>query len=624
MSWMLVYACILSLLVASDATTEELDLQVETSTGTVLGLRSDLSFMNITYFRGIPYAEPPVGDLRFRKPVKKEPWEGVFNATQFGVSCPQNAYGDNWMGSILPSDEQDEDCLQLNVYAPTYFDPDEPYAVMIWIHGGGYVSGQGMLYESSFLTGFHDVVVVTINYRLGALGFITTTDEHLPGNYGLFDQIEALEWIKENIGEFGGDPDRITIFGESAGGFSCSILSHTHYTRGKNLFHRAISQSGTIYPGILLPNDVAEHWAYELGEIIGCESDTSEELAKCLREIPYEDFVEAQRGMLFVATEDNDIITSPLEDFFKNSEFYEYDVLMGSNSYEATLILPQLPTPMQPYDGLARPVYNGLVGIHIEMWFSKEHQKVRDAAFFQYEHHDDPDNDDIRHEQYVHFFNDLVFLAPTVENARLHAPPIDSSLPDPPIPLPPPGWPFPFPLDEGQSLSEENIEYLRKQVRKANEVKEEPVKSKSREKQGKTYHYVFDVLPTFYDGPSYVYGASHAVEIIFAFQHLTQAQGAPFIDYTALPEEHHLSRQMATYWTNFAKTGNPNEPEGEGMLIHWPEFDNEEQTTMYFTLNMTDANVVKRMCKRSDITQQIDDMYDGYRDILKTGDPLFP
>ncbi|XP_077979666.1 neuroligin-1-like [Glandiceps talaboti] len=553
MSWMLAYACILSLLVASDATTEELNLELETSTGKVLGLRSTLPLMNITYYRGIPYAEPPVGDLRFRKPVKKEPWEDVFDATEFGVSCPQNTYSD-WREVVLPTEDQDEDCLELNVYAPTYLDPQEPHAIMVWIHGGAYVSGQGMLYESSFLSGFHDVVVVTINYRLGALGFITTSDEHLSGNYGLFDQIMALEWIKENAGVFGGDPDRITIFGESAGGFSCSIMSHTHYTRGKNLFHRAISQSGVVYPGILIPNDVAENFAYELGESIGCESSTSEELAKCLREKPYEDFVEAQRGMLFVATEDNDLITSPLDEFFKNSEFYEYDVLMGSNTYEATLIIPQLPEQMQPYDGLARPVYNAMVGIHIELWFEKEHQKVRDAAFFQYEHHDDPDNDDIRHEQYVHFFNDIVFLAPTIGNIRLHLPPIDDSRPDLPIELPPPGWPFPFPLDEGQSLSEENIEYLRKQVRMANEFKE-PIKSKSREKQGSTYHYIFDVRPTFYKGPSYVYGASHAVEIMFVFQHLTEAQAAPFINYTALPEEHFLARQMATYWTNFAKTG---------------------------------------------------------------------
>ena len=165
-------------------------------------------------FKGIPYAAAPVGDLRFRAPVEPPSWTGVRDALEHGPSCP----------AIPTTSSMDEDCLSLNVYTRNF---GTPQAVLVWIHGGGFISGSGdsLVYGPEHLIE-EDVVIVTINYRLGALGFLGTGDTNSPGNYGLKDMIMALRWIRENISNFGGEPNNVTIFGESAGGAAvhCEFL----------------------------------------------------------------------------------------------------------------------------------------------------------------------------------------------------------------------------------------------------------------------------------------------------------------------------------------------------------------------------------------------------------------
>ncbi len=208
---------------------------VETLQGKVAGERLDTH----DRFRGIPYAAPPVGALRFRAPQPAAKWAGVRDATRFGASAPQNP-------SFLPGMEagaQDEDCLYLNVYTPRADGARRP--VLFWIHGGGFTGGSGgqALYDGGRLAARGDVVVVTINYRLGALGYT-----HLPGfdaNLGQRDQIAALHWVRENITAFGGDPAQVTIFGESAGGMAVSTLLGMPGARG--LFRGAIAQSGAAH-----------------------------------------------------------------------------------------------------------------------------------------------------------------------------------------------------------------------------------------------------------------------------------------------------------------------------------------------------------------------------------------
>ena len=198
----------------------------------------------IVSFQGIPYAAPPVGDLRWRPPMAPATWSGVRPADRPGAICIQPpANGDPGVGPLPMS----EDCLTLNVWAPEGADG---LPVMVWIHGGGYNNGSGTaaLYDGSNLAR-RGVVVVTINYRLGRLGFFDhpalaagRADDEPAGNYGVMDQIAALAWVRDNIAAFGGDPGRVTIFGESAGGAAVTQLMIAPATRG--LFHAAIVQSG--------------------------------------------------------------------------------------------------------------------------------------------------------------------------------------------------------------------------------------------------------------------------------------------------------------------------------------------------------------------------------------------
>ncbi len=212
-----------------------------TTSGEVRGTQEG----DLVRFAGIPFAAPPVGDLRWRPPAPVEPWVGVRDVTDFGPIAPQNP--DMLTAFLgLEAEETDEDCLYLNVWTPGLDDARRP--VMVWIHGGAFIIGSGSnpLYSSGSFAERGDVVLVTVNYRLGAFGFLELgwLDEDLAGsgNLGLLDQIAALEWVRDNIAAFGGDPDNVTIFGESAGGMSVTALLAADGAAG--LFHKAIAQSG--------------------------------------------------------------------------------------------------------------------------------------------------------------------------------------------------------------------------------------------------------------------------------------------------------------------------------------------------------------------------------------------
>ncbi|MGH9885605.1 MAG: carboxylesterase/lipase family protein, partial [bacterium] len=234
--------------------------------------------------RGIPYAEAPVGDLRFRAPRPAAPWTGVRDALAFGSAAPQNP-------SFLPGMEagqQCEDCLYLNIYTPRADGGRRP--VLFWIHGGGFTGGSGgqALYDGGRLAARGDVVVVTINYRLGALGY--TCMPGVDANLGQQDQIAALRFVRENIAAFGGDPAQVTIFGESAGGMAVSTLLGMPGARG--LFRGAIAQSGAAHH-VHTPESgerVANALLGQLGLAPG-------ELAK-LREVPVAKILAAQAHVL--------------------------------------------------------------------------------------------------------------------------------------------------------------------------------------------------------------------------------------------------------------------------------------------------------------------------------------
>jgi para-nitrobenzyl esterase len=216
---------------------------VWTAGGRVRGERRD----DVWCFASVPYARAPVGPLRWRPPQPLDGWTGILDATEFGAIAPQ-APGAG--GLVLPGDpeHQSEDCLTLNVWTPGLDAGGRP--VMVWIHGGGFTGGSGAarLYRGDELARRGDLVVVTVNYRLGAFGFLShgalesTRSPAISGNWGLLDQVAALEWVRDHVAEFGGDPSNVTVFGESAGSMSIGALLAMPQARG--LFHRAIMESG--------------------------------------------------------------------------------------------------------------------------------------------------------------------------------------------------------------------------------------------------------------------------------------------------------------------------------------------------------------------------------------------
>jgi para-nitrobenzyl esterase len=273
-----------------DRHTEEREtIVVESATGKLAGARSG----DILAFKGIPFARPPVGRLRWRMAETCPPWIGVRDASRFGPACPQTVSRiEAFTGGMLG--EQSEDCLYLNVWTPGCDRAKRP--VMVWIHGGGFTFGAGSqgTYDGKHLAS-RDVVVVTINYRLGAFGFLDLSDVANAGNSGtgaegLGDQILALDWVKTNIAAFGGNPDNVTIFGESAGGMSVSALLASPVARGK--FHKAIPQSGAGHIGHDRDRSARVTRAF-LG-ILGLESGNAAQLA----EAPTETIFKTQSRLL--------------------------------------------------------------------------------------------------------------------------------------------------------------------------------------------------------------------------------------------------------------------------------------------------------------------------------------
>ena len=318
---------------------------IETSLGTIEGVdRAD-----VRAFLGIPFAQPPLGELRWHSPLPAEPWEGVLRATEFGAWCPQSPESD--LSEVEPTDE---DCLTLNVWTP----PDATEApVMVFIHGGGFSggSGAGEFYDGSSLAR-RGVVVVTLNYRLGVLGFLAhpllgadDSDYPTSGNYGFLDQQLALRWVNEHIDAFGGDPGNVTLFGESAG--AISVCTHLLLTRGGDLYHRAILESGVCAVPLGLED------AYATGELmserVGC-ADAADELA-CLRAVPPADLVASLpertgvvvgEGTSFRLIEDGVMVSgNPLIQML-TGDVEPVPTIIGTNRDEGRLFTWMMDTPV--------------------------------------------------------------------------------------------------------------------------------------------------------------------------------------------------------------------------------------------------------------------------------------
>ncbi|WP_158915626.1 carboxylesterase/lipase family protein [Caulobacter sp. S45] len=286
----------------------------------------------VATFKGIPFAAPPVGALRWRPPAAPQPWTGERDATRFGAGCPQKDGPDK--GGPQTSSE---DCLFLNVWTPAEHPAGASLPVMVWIHGGGWRNGHGSDPAFDGKAFVHDgVVLVTVNYRLGALGFFAhpaLTREAAPdaplGNYGLMDNIAALEWVKRNVAAFGGDPRRVTVFGESAGGGQ--VLSLLTVSRAKGLFQQAIVESG---PAFGLPRGLAaqEKSGVDLAVRLGLPQDAS---ADALRAIKPETLVETPTDAApFI---DGRLVKQLPQAVFEAGRNAHVPLIIGTNSDEGSL-----------------------------------------------------------------------------------------------------------------------------------------------------------------------------------------------------------------------------------------------------------------------------------------------
>lgn len=328
-----------------------------TNQGEVRGIRNCLIFNNKPFcykeFRKIPYAKPPVADLRFKKPVPFGKWESILDATSFGPSCIQtpNPFIDKW----LPNTHQSEDCLFLNIYTPDKILANEKKSVMVWVYGGGFQTGQGMLYNASHLSAVGDVIVVTINYRLGAFGFFSTGSKVAPGNYGLWDQKLAFEWVHSNIDSFGGNNMSITLFGQSAGALSLGLQSL--HNGNKGLFHRVIFQSGVGNSAFSTKSD-PQTQAIQLARYVKCPEELTDSTMECLRNIPAREINNATDkineythsldnvhiGIPFAPVIDHDFIKDKPVQLLRSSAsstdlFQSLDIMIGNAESEGSSLI---------------------------------------------------------------------------------------------------------------------------------------------------------------------------------------------------------------------------------------------------------------------------------------------
>lgn len=427
---------------------EQIHAQTEvtrsTRLGDIRGIKTLVPGTKIKYvdqFRKIPYAVPPVGLLRFQKPRPLDNWEGTLDATEFGPSCIQ---GQSGYFTDVPNKSKAEDCLFLNIYVPSDVTSDEQLPVMVWIHGGAFLYGQGMFYNASSLASIGNVIVVTMNYRLGIFGFLTLNDPIARGNYGLFDQILALQWVKKNIVSFNGNPDSVTIFGESAGGMSVSLLSLMPSNRG--LFHRVISQSGTSNsPCLMVENSYL--LSKLVGSTAGCKlspNEDKESFLNCMREIPAEILQEVLEKIYDSATEfrlllgfgpvvDGELFpdqpTRLLSDAYPNHHYFfrSLDLMTGFTSGEGSLLYDQLSNPkFQSHfnynvsAGLSKDVLCGLVAPALVRDYYDNNQDIGNLICDEYSIHSSEDlSSQSRRTTDAH--GDFFLTAPTIDIANIHS-----------------------------------------------------------------------------------------------------------------------------------------------------------------------------------------------------------
>ncbi|XP_039753390.1 venom carboxylesterase-6-like [Pararge aegeria] len=312
---------VLLLLVAIARSREYTEPIVKIANGEILGKpRISTNGRNFVSFFGVPYASPPIGKFRFKDPQPMQPWTGIWNSTRLPAACLQF---DPAIDKIIGS----EDCLFVNVHTPK-LNPSALLPVVIFIHGGSFVFGAGGQYDGVYMMD-RDVVLVTVNYRLGPFGFLSTGDTIIPGNTGLKDQSFALKWVRDNIKVFGGNPESVTLTGCSAGAASV----HYHYLSplSKGLFHRGIAFSGAAFASWAHSIKPVQK-AKKLASLVGCATVNSRDMAECLRSRPGEMIVNAQFEMFYWRVKWYSIFTPTAEDPNTINPFFTHHPYIASQA----------------------------------------------------------------------------------------------------------------------------------------------------------------------------------------------------------------------------------------------------------------------------------------------------
>jgi para-nitrobenzyl esterase len=340
-------------------------------------------------FLGVPYAAPPVGDLRWKPPVPAAAWTEPLDATAIRPACPQID-----VSTSLPVPGTSEDCLTLNIWTPAS-PPASPAPILFWIHGGGFALGSGgePSFDGRVLSEATGAVVVTINYRLGPLGFLAhralvAEDPAYPstGMYGFEDQRAALEWVKTNIAAFGGDPKNVTLFGESAGGISTCL--HILSPRSEGLFHRAIVESGPCTLGTGTTEKEAEALGDMLTDALQCTSPT--DVLACLRSKTADEVLAAIKITMTTLTggglgwypiiDGLNIPDSPAK-LLEAGSFSKVPTLLGSNKDEGTVFFAfGDPLTEAEFEGMMEPYFPGHGAEIVAQYPSAAHGSVKDAA----------------------------------------------------------------------------------------------------------------------------------------------------------------------------------------------------------------------------------------------------
>lgn len=340
----LLAALLLGLCLAVPAGAAGLPEPVKTSGGPLVGVPG--ADPSVRVFKGIPFAQPPVGDLRWKPPQPPAPWTGLRVADHFSDNCMQrqaNGAAFPPYGGDRSATTMSEDCLYLNVYT-TAVSASAKQPVMVWIHGGAWTSGSGPIYQGEDLAK-KGVVYVSLNYRLGVFGFFAHPEltkespAHSSGNYAILDQIAALRWVQQNIAAFGGDPARVTIFGESAGSWSVHSLVASPLAKG--LFHRAIGESGGRYA---ITTTLAQ--AEQAGHAFATAKAAAPTLAE-LRRLPAARLNEVSSGQgafQSVANADGWVLPATMREIFESGKQNDVPTLIGSNADEGSIFTPATTT----------------------------------------------------------------------------------------------------------------------------------------------------------------------------------------------------------------------------------------------------------------------------------------